>query len=164
MALISSAPTDPVDRFAQTITELQRRIADLERAAGRLSVAWSSYVAAFTAATTNPNIGTTGTKVAAWARLNGRSIGWRVRIAPNGTGIAVGSGLYGIELPVAPAAACIVGAGWIYNGTFTPVILDWSTGNARLISTKDGSQITHTTGMTANGHVLEVGGTYEAAS
>lgn len=35
--LLSAAPTDPGDQFAQTLAAYERRIADLERTSGRLN-------------------------------------------------------------------------------------------------------------------------------
>ena len=36
MARDQTAPTSPVEQFAETIRDLQRRVADLERAIGRI--------------------------------------------------------------------------------------------------------------------------------
>lgn len=38
--LTSSSPIAPGDQFAQRMTAMERRIADLERAAGRLAASW----------------------------------------------------------------------------------------------------------------------------
>ena len=57
-----------------------------------------AYTPVLTAATTNPNIGSTGTISGYWAR-NGHKIDFWVAIAMSGTGFSAGSGLYSITLP-----------------------------------------------------------------
>ena len=121
---------------------------------------WTAYTPTLTA-TTNPNIGTTGTRTGAYTRI-GKTVHWRAYITVGGTGIAVGTGSYRLSMPVAPAAnQRSAGSGWIYPGAFKPFVIDPSTGV--LIRTDNGAYVDHTIGMTAAGHLLSAGGTYEAA-
>jgi len=125
------------------------------------AAAWTAYTPVLTAVTTNPNIGTTGVSVGAYTKV-GRTTFWRASITTGGTGVTAGSGQYAVNLPTAPAAAGIVGAGWFYSGTFLPFILDASTTACRIVFTTNGSVMTG--GLTGAGNILEFSGSYESAT
>lgn len=120
----------------------------------------TAYTPTFTAATTNPNIGTTGTIVGSYV-LVGKQCRWRVAITTSGTGIAVGSGIYALSMPLTGAVTTqITGAGFIYTGTFKLFVTD-GTATVRCLLTATGAQMDHTSGMTAVGNVLEASGAFD---
>lgn len=128
----------------------------------RLGGAWATYTPTLTASTTNPNLGSTGTIVAAFTRV-GKTVHWRAVLQSGGTGISAGSGTYNLTLPVAIRAGLpfpIVGSGWMYGngGVFTPLVMD---GNPGRLLMPSGAFLSHTQGFTAAGHVLSLSGTYE---
>lgn len=89
--------------------------------------AWSSYTPVLTAATTNPNIGSTGTGQGRYVQI-GKLVHFYATIVPGGTGIAGGSGGYAISLPVAAKTTFTQrgsmylfdnSAGLAFHGTFS---------------------------------------------
>ena len=73
---------------------------------GRADTPWLPWTPVLSAATTNPNIGTAGSGATALGRYtrNGTTVvGWG-SIDAGTSGVAVGSGVYGFSLPVAPQA------------------------------------------------------------
>jgi hypothetical protein len=126
-----------------------------------LTSAWTAFTPVVVGSGGNPNLGTTGTTVAAWVRM-GKTILWRAVFTAAGTGITAGTGTYSVAPPVTPVmAAQILGQGWVYNTStgFWPFIVDGS--NGRLIGTKDGANISATTGLNGAGAALTISGSYE---
>lgn len=128
----------------------------------RVGGAWAAYTPTLTASTTNPNLGTAQSVVAAFTRV-GKTVHWRAVLQSGGTGISAGSGTYNLTLPVAIRAGLpfpIVGSGWMYGngGVFTPLVMD---GNPGRLLMPSGAFLSHTQGFTAAGHVLSLSGTYE---
>jgi hypothetical protein len=75
-----------------------------------IGAAWESWTPALTASTTNPNLGTTGTSVGRYARIN-KTIFGNAIFTFNGTGIAAGTGFYFCSLPItAQGAGLAVGS------------------------------------------------------
>lgn len=64
-----------------------------------IGAVWETYTPALTASTTNPNLGTTGSAVGRYARINKIVIG-QATFTFNGTGIAAGSGFYFCSVPI----------------------------------------------------------------
>lgn len=158
-------PTNTVTLTNKTLTSpkineavaLTPTATELNNLTGKMG-AWTAWTPVLTASTTNPNIGTTGTKSGRYCQI-GKMVFWSALFQTNGTGISAGTGNYNLTVPVTPVAGYpITGQGWIYNGAFIVFIQD----GGRIIRT-DGTVITQALGMTAAGHVLTISGSYEAA-
>jgi hypothetical protein len=75
-----------------------------------IGAVWETWVPALTASTTNPNLGSTGTSVGRYARIN-KTIFGNATFVFNGTGIAAGTGFYFCSLPfTAQGAGLTVGS------------------------------------------------------
>jgi hypothetical protein len=64
----------------------------------------SSYTPTFTGSGGNPTLGSGGSVSGKWIRLFPRVVLVEFRVDLGGAGLALGSGTYGLTLPVAPAA------------------------------------------------------------
>ncbi len=64
----------------------------------KMNIPLTSYTPSLVASTSNPNIGTTGTRVGQYQDLEGFIVGCFI-ITFNGSGISAGSGDYGVTLP-----------------------------------------------------------------
>lgn len=131
--------------------------------------AWSTYTPTWTAATTNPNIGN-GTRLGRYMQV-GKTVHFVAEITMGST-TTYGSGIWSVGLPpvaarTSPGQIALVRAsdtsvGVAYDGqavlgasSTTPTV---SAGNAWLNSVQQGTPFTW-----ANGDILRVFGTYEAA-
>jgi len=72
-----------------------------------IGAAWETWTPALTASVANPNLGTTGSSVGRFARINKTIFGNAV-FTFNGGGIAAGTGFYFCSLPVTAQAAGLV--------------------------------------------------------
>jgi hypothetical protein len=68
--------------------------------------AWTGYTPVFSAATTNPNVGSTGSVVGEYIEAGKLIIG-HIRITFAGAGVNVGSGVYSITVPVSVAGTAV---------------------------------------------------------
>lgn len=113
------------DAFPARLAEMTARLDRLERVAGTTggggggaSAAWALYGPVFTAATTNPTLGTTGAfSFGRWQQVN-RTVTAFVGIGFGSAGASGGAGAYRVSLP-APAAGgvnTICGQGWVFDG------------------------------------------------
>lgn len=94
---------------------------------------WAAWTPAVVAVSTNPTLGTGSTAAGRWLRVGSLVVG-HGRIKFGTSGVAAGTGLYRVELPVATATAdAIVGSGYIW---------DSSTGNARTCALRRASVAT----------------------
>lgn len=64
--------------------------------------AWTSYTPVLTADTTSPTLGTGGTAVGAYTQI-GKTVFYNFRFTFGSSGVAAGSGLYRVSVPVVPA-------------------------------------------------------------
>ena len=69
-----------------------------------IGAAWESWTPVLTGSTTNPNLGSTGTSIGRYARVNKIVIA-QAQFAFGGTGIAAGTGFYKCSLPITAQAA-----------------------------------------------------------
>lgn len=125
---------------------------------------WTDYTPVFSASGSSPNIGTTGTVAGRYKQI-GKTVSYSIKVACGGTGIAAGSGTYLYSPPVpGHASNGVVGAAWIYNGTFYVATANFfSTSNIQLV-TPGGYQAAGVAQVvTAVGTVIRIAGTYEAA-
>jgi hypothetical protein len=131
---------------------------------------WSTWTPTLTAATTNPNLGSTGTSTGRYGRIQNLVYGW-AQFQFGGTGISAGSGSYFCSIPVtAKEAGPVVGSAWAVDistyATHTGVVLLDST--TRLISIGTGggvyaAAINSSTFVWAASDIIRFGFTYEAA-
>lgn len=135
-----------------------------------LSNAWPTYDPALTAPSTNPNLGSTGSKSGAFRR-DGRRITWRAQFAVGGSGISAGSGQWSVAVPATPLtdpaipATQILGSGYLYNGGIVPFHVDWVSGATRLLTyAASPTAITGSNGMSSAGHYMTMNGSFEAAT
>lgn len=130
--------------------------------------AWTAYSANLTASSVAPNIGTTGTTLGRYKQV-GKTVFWRFQIAPGGTGITTGTGTWLVVWPAAlspqTTAAGPVGSGWIYNGSFyTVVATNFSASYMQFVLTSAAGYMASTNQpLSAAGHLLQAGGSYEIA-
>lgn len=126
-----------------------------------LDKAWTAYTPVLTAATTNPNLGTTPIRNAAYL-IQGKLLFWRAILQSEGTGVSAGSGAYALAPPIAPTGSfAILGMGWMYGPAgFKPCIADST--NGRLIQ-MGGAYVDQTVGFASAGCVLSMSGAYQIA-
>lgn len=125
-----------------TVNDLRRRVADLERSAGRRSGAWRSYVPVLGATVTPPTLGTGGLQQGHYSASDGHVVG-DVFILFGSAGVAAGSGSYVVDLPVTsrrPGGGDFAGAagvGWVWdssaNSMCTAVLRPDAGGNVAII-------------------------------
>lgn len=130
--------------------------------------AWTSYVPAWTGATTNPVIGN-GTIVGAYRQV-GKTVNFRIVITM-GASTTYGSGIYSVTLPPVTAVdARVIHPGTIRTSVTWPLFAaqtSTSTLGLLVLPTTAGNQfagMAQGTPVTlADTHVIVISGTYEAA-
>jgi len=141
------------------------------RFAAKLAIppAWTAWTPVLTAATTNPNIGSTG-QIDGYYSKQGRIVAWNARITTGGTGIAAGSGQYFLSLPVAPARTTQythMGSGFVYagnpNGFGVLAAFEYDLTRMAVLAAANYWSSTNFQIFSA-GQIIEVGGIYESAS
>lgn len=162
---LNTTPRTWVPGELVTALELNTEIRD---ALTGIQAPWTTYTPAWTAATTNPTLNN-GTLAGSYLQI-GKTIHYRVRVVFGST-TAVGSGLYVFSLPVTAQGSYPVGMpmgnatiqnGGLYKSfranlnTSTTVFLTHMSNDTNLDNTGPGSGW-------ANGNIIELLGTYEAA-
>lgn len=89
-----------------------------------IQAAWDTYTPALTATTTNSTLGTGSSAAGTFIRY-GKSIRGTAEIVFGSSGVAAGSGSYGVSLPAAATAAGVSAGRVVGYGVF----FDSSTGN-----------------------------------
>ena len=131
--------------------------------------AWATYTPLLRAATTHPNLGTAPTVEGAYT-IVGKTLFWRASLAPGGTGVSAGSGMYflwslGVLLGAAfvpVGTSVIIGTGYLYGATgFKSFTIHNNAG--ALMRTDNNTYVEHTVGMTAAGagHAFVASGFYQ---
>jgi len=132
------------------------------------SGAWQTYTPAFTASTTNPNLGSGGALEGRYVR-QGNLITWQASVGTGGTGVTAGAGEYRITLPVAPRIwsqnFMSIGSGWAYAaGGWFSIACDPSPGSSRVrFISASGPMGSSVGGFAGAGQYIVVSGSYEAA-
>jgi hypothetical protein len=104
--------------FSVANTYTQSQVDGFITSLGGTATAWTSYTPALTASTTNPTLGT-GSVVAGKYKQIGKTVfGW-AKLQFGTSGVAAGSGVYRISLPVTAASAesQICGAGILQDSS-----------------------------------------------
>lgn len=154
-----------LDELMRLLEERDRQLEDwLAGSGGRLP--WSPAITA----TSNPNIGSTGTAVGDYALVDGECR-WRLNITFLGTGVSGGSGSWAIAMPPVTKLALSngfepCGAGWYYHSAgFTTVACDMSPGDQSMRAVYTNGVVGHNTpAAPMAGAVLSLSGFYPIAA
>lgn len=113
-----------------------------------------TYTPTLTAATTNPNLGSTGSIVGSWHRAGNKVDAW-IRIHFDGTGVDAGAGIYEISLPFAADTSILNASTIAANGDCVgeAALNDVSAGVTAhgICQLRDPARIGIVTGQTASG-------------
>ena len=126
---------------------------------------WQTYTPVLSAATTNPNLGSTAVIEGHYAQINDIVI-FTFRFDSGGTGISAGSGEYRVSLPVNAATSGFssFGSGWVYSAAFEVFSLDNSPGVDKCRLIVNPSPISSTNFAVIGAGVVYAGsGVYRAA-
>lgn len=125
---------------------------------------FSSYSPTWTATTTNPNVGSTGSIVGQY-RDDGAVVHYEIAITLGGVGVSAGSGVYEFSLPVtaalgiAPAGLAVFRRG---GATFYARLAMTNTAGDKVQLTSDGgTRMTNATpAAPASGDTINISGSY----
>ena len=128
-----------------------------------IRAAWTAYTPTWTAATTNPTLGN-GSIVGRYRQI-GKTVTFSVALTIGST-TNIGQGAYGFGLPVASRSVneCVVVA--FQDGPLYPLMGRANQSDATkvvLYVVGTGQAVNHTNTSPANGTVIRITGTYEAA-
>ena len=101
---------------------------------------WTDYVPQFTAVTTNPTLGTGGGTAGSFIAI-GKTVLWHATVTFGTAGVAIGSGVYSLSLPV-PAANL---------GTFCGVAAITDSGTGMFLALASATVATDKVDFTSNG-------------
>lgn len=88
-----------------------------------LQSAWTSYTPALTASTTNPTLGAGSAALGSYQRF-GKDVFGTIDLSFGTSGVAAGSGVYEVSLPVtANTAAVLVGDGYFLDNSANQIYL-----------------------------------------
>lgn len=103
---------------------VERRLVALERRPAPAAAVWQEHTPTLSGFTTDPTLGTDPFSMSEWADLGGL-IAWSGQIVFGSTGVAAGSGQYGISPPVPIHRSAPICAGWIrLRDASASVVLD----------------------------------------
>lgn len=159
----------PYPTSGDQIKDTPAKVQELAQAVDdKTLAAMTAYTPAWTAVTTNPNKGTTGT-ITGFYRERGKTIEGYIKINLAGTGVNAGSGQYSWSLPVQPKSDhtdVAVGVfaivdGGVFQARVLTVASTAGTGTVRAIDAGAGGAVASGTFTPAAGDTLTLSFRYE---